>query len=117
MSRVNLKSLLSLQSWKCQQHLSLSNVSGSRPFPVLRDGLDTSTPEAAQALAVSQAASEELSRMKKICLEGGGPKGDVRLRDSHFIILEIFLRNREACCEEQEDAGQGSDQGDPGPWH
>ena len=77
MSRVNLKSLLCLQSWKCQQHHTLSNVSSSRPFPVIRDGLDPSSPEAARALAVSKAASEELSRMKKICLDGGGPKGDI----------------------------------------
>jgi len=53
----------------------LSNVSSNRPFPVLQDAVDSSSPESAQALAVSKAASEELSRMKNICLEGGGPKG------------------------------------------
>ena len=50
-------------------------MSSNRPFPLLQDAVDSSSPISAQALAASKAASEELSRMKNICLEGGGPKG------------------------------------------
>ena len=58
---------------------------------VLSDNLDPGSPEAARALAVSRDASAELTNMKNICLEGGGPKGATikSLNKAQYLVQEL----------------------------
>merc|ERR1719510_340108 len=53
---------------------SLSSLSSSRPFHVLSDELDPASPDSVAALAVSKNASQELSKLRAVCLAGGGEK-------------------------------------------
>lgn len=57
---------------------SCRHMSASVPFPVLTDALDTSTPQAQAALAVSGKALEELRHQQEVCRQGGGEKGIAR---------------------------------------
>ena len=76
MSQASFKPLLLLQ--RCRTKLpcrsSLSSITTSRPFPVLKDELDLSSPDSVAALAVSKAASQELNKLRAVCLAGGGEK-------------------------------------------
>ena len=58
---------------------------------VLSDNLDPGSPEAARALAISRDASAELTNMKNICLEGGGPKGATiqSLNKAQYLVQEL----------------------------
>ena len=58
---------------------------------VLSDNLDPGSPEAARALAVSRDASAELTNMKNICLEGGGPKGATiqSINKAQYFVQEL----------------------------
>ena len=94
----------------------MSTIS-SRPFPVLQDGLDTASPEAAQAAAVSSAAAAELSRLQQVCLAGGGEKGVERHVKINKKILareriQRLLDPGERLWELQMTAGLGLEYGD-----
>ena len=76
MTHTSYKPLLCLlrSRTKLPSHSSLSSLSSSRPFPVLSDELDPTSPDSVAALAVSKNASQELSKLRAVCLAGGGEK-------------------------------------------
>ena len=71
MARAHLNSLLCLRRSCHILRCNLSSIS-SRPFPVLPDTLSCDNAEASTAM---KAASDELTKLKQVCLAGGGEKG------------------------------------------
>lgn len=47
----------------------------SRPFPVLKDTVDTSCPQLAEGKTKAEEKLSEIQQLSKICLAGGGEKG------------------------------------------
>ena len=76
MTQASYKPLLILQRCRTKLpcHSSLSSLSSSRPFPVLTSQLDLTSSDSVAALAVSKAACQELSKLRSVCLAGGGEK-------------------------------------------
>ena len=94
MSRINIKSLFRLKTSYMVGNCQALSTKSSRPFPVISDCLDTSTTDANKALSVSKAADEELSKLREVCIQGGGEKGIARhVKLNRKVLVRDRVKN------------------------